>query len=141
MNPIERAIDEAGYRSFARLLQASPFGALLESGGPYTIFAPSDEAFEKFPHASIDDLIADGGDLLRAVAGYHFAAGKVMSKRFSGKRIRAVTYGGQPLVIDGRNGLRVNTAKLVAPDIAAGACVVHGIDSVLWPREPAVAAL
>lgn len=139
MNPIERAIEAAGFTSFARVLQASPYGALLESGGPYTIFAPIDEAFSKFPHATIEDMIADGGNLLRSVAAYHFAAGKVMAKRFAGTRIRAVTYGGQPLVIDGRNGLRVNTAKLVKPDLIVGACVVHGVDSVLWPREPAVA--
>jgi uncharacterized surface protein with fasciclin (FAS1) repeats len=79
--------------------------------------------------------------LLHAVAGYHFAAGKVLSSRFIGKRIRAVTYGGDSVLIDGKNGLRVGAANLVRPDILAGSSVIHGIDGVLWPREPAAAAV
>ncbi len=141
MNAIPDAIEAAGLTACARMLRASPFGELLESGGPYTIFAPTDVAFEKFPGASIERLVEDDPALLRAVAGYHFAAGKVMSKRFAGTRIRAVTYGGQSLVIDGRGGLRVNAATVVQPDLVVGACVVHGIDGVLWPREPAAAAV
>ncbi|HVY86059.1 MAG TPA: fasciclin domain-containing protein [Caulobacterales bacterium] len=139
MNAIHEALSGAGFNAFTRMLKASPFGAQLENGGPFTIFAPTDEAFDKFPVASLDRLIDGKPDLLTAVAGYHFAVGKVLSKRFAGARIRAVTYGGQSLIIDGKSGLRVNTANLVRPDIIAGACVIHGIDSVLWPREPAVA--
>lgn len=130
------AIESAGFSVFARMLRMSRFGELLQSGGPYTIFAPTDAAFLKFPPGAFKTLMEADEKLLRSVAGYHFAAGKVVSAQFVGKRIRAVTYGGQSLIIDGRRGLRVNTALMAQPDVLVGACVVHGIDGVLWPREP-----
>ncbi|MET0181248.1 MAG: fasciclin domain-containing protein [Caulobacterales bacterium] len=140
MSTIASAIESAGFGAFARMLRASRFADLLESGGPYTIFAPTDAAFAKFPKGAFRTLMEADEVLLHSVASYHFAAGKVMSARFSGKRIRAVTYGGQSLIIDGRNGLRVNMTAMVAPDLYNGACVVHGIDGVLWPRQPEVVA-
>jgi uncharacterized surface protein with fasciclin (FAS1) repeats len=85
----------------------------------------------------LNHLINGDAALLRAVVGYHFAAGRVLSKRFTGKRIRAVTYGGQALLIEDKNGLRINKAALTNPDIISGASVIHGIDGVLWPREAA----
>lgn len=141
MTSIDSAIASAGFTAFARLLGASPFGALLESGDPFTIFAPTDASFDKFSNPSLDHLMEGDGALLQAVASYHFAAGKVMSQQFAGKRIRARTHGGQTLVIDGKSGLRVNSANVVMPDVVIGATVLHGIDAVLWPREPLAAAL
>jgi uncharacterized surface protein with fasciclin (FAS1) repeats len=137
---ITNAIEAAGFGAFARMLRASSFGDLLQSGGPYTIFAPIDAAFSKLPLGAFRTLMEADENQLRSVAGYHFAAGKVVSARFVGKRIRAVTYGGQSLIIDGRDGLRVNTASIAQPDVLVGACVVHGIDDVLRPREPEVLA-
>jgi uncharacterized surface protein with fasciclin (FAS1) repeats len=133
-------IEAAGFCAFARMLRTGPFGDVLESGGPYTIFAPTDAAFTKLPQGALRRLMEADGPLQRAVASYHFAAGKVMSARFVDKRIRAVTYGGQSAIIDGRDGLRVNNARLLQPDILVGTCVVHGIDGVLWPRAPEAAA-
>ena len=141
MSTIERAMAEAGFETFSRLLGASPYGELLESGGPYTIFAPTDAAFERFPPGAVDRLASNDGALLSAVVGIHFAAGKVLSSRLVGRRIRAVTYAGEHLIIDGKVGLKVNGANFVKPDILIGACVIHGIDTVLWPREKAEAAL
>lgn len=139
MNPTERAIEAANFKRFARLLSASKLGGVLQRGDAYTVFAPTDDAFENASGASIDALNEDV-ELMRAVAGYHLAAGKVMSKRFVGARIRAMTHGGQSLIIDGKKGLYVNSARVVQPDIIVGACVLHGIDGVLWPRQPGLAA-
>lgn len=140
MNELETAIEAAGFAVFAQAIAESDYGQVLASGGPYTIFAPTDAAFDKFSQGSLEHM-RDDLKLLRSVVGYHFAAGKVLSQRFADKRIRAATYSGESLVIDGRNGLYVNKAKLVQPDIIIGACVLHGIDGVLWPREPAAVAL
>lgn len=137
---IEAALDGADFRVFAAALRNSGFAAAINRGGPYTLFAPNDAAFAKFPQGSLDHLLMDDEAQFRAVVGLHFAAGKVLSARFSGKRIRAATYSGDSVVIDGKNGLRVNGARLTTPDIEAGACVIHGIDAVLWPREATRAA-
>ncbi len=136
MSLIEDAVEAAGFAAFADALRASPYGEVLDSGAPYTIFAPTDAAFEKFSPEARDRLLRENEGLLRAVLGYHFAAGKVTSARFNGKRIRAVMYAGGDVVIDGKHGLRVNGANLVTPDVAVGNSVLHGIDGVLWPQEP-----
>jgi len=140
MNEIEAAIEAAGYKSFAAALAASTYGEVLVSGGPYTIFAPTDAAFAKFPKRSLAVLREDA-KLLRAVVGHHFAAGKVLSRQFIGKRIRAATYSGESVVIEDADGLHVNKAKLVQADVMIGSCVLHGIDAVLWPREPLAVAV
>jgi uncharacterized surface protein with fasciclin (FAS1) repeats len=140
MSSVEDALQTAGYGVFANALRESPYGEVLESGGPYTLFAPTDSAFEKFSSESMAHLLHGDEALLRAVLGYHFASGKVMSRQFKGKRIRAHMYAGGDLIIDGANGLKVNHARLVQADLVVANCVIHGIDGVLWPREPAKAA-
>ncbi|HRE44797.1 MAG TPA: fasciclin domain-containing protein [Terricaulis sp.] len=140
MSMIEDAAQEAGFGVFAEALRASPYGDVLDGGGPYTVFAPTDAAFAAFSRVPPEQLLHGDEVLMRRVIGYHFAVGKVMTRRFKGARIRATMYAGGHVIIDGRNGLRVNAANLVQPDIVVGACVLHGIDEVLWPREPAMAA-
>jgi uncharacterized surface protein with fasciclin (FAS1) repeats len=139
MKGIADAVAAAGFGAFAQALRASPYGEVLDGGGPFTLFAPTDAAFEKSSQASLERLLHGDDALLRVVVGYHFAAGKVLSARFAGKRIRAVMYAGGDCIIDRKAGLKVNGANLVKPDIIAGACVIHGVDAVLWPREPAAA--
>lgn len=137
MAQVDDAIEDAGLHAFARLLRAGSFSELLKGATPFTIFAPTDDAFTRFPH-DVDRVIANDA-MLRALVGYHFAPGKVMAKRFAGARIRAVTFGGQSLIIDGRSGVRINAANLVTPDIVVGASVIHAIDEVLRPLEPVAA--
>jgi uncharacterized surface protein with fasciclin (FAS1) repeats len=139
MSSIEDAIEAAGFGAFAEALRESPYGEVIDSGGDYTVFAPTNAAFEKFPAASLEHLLHGDEALLRNVLGYHFASGRVRSASFRGKRIRASMYAGGHLIIDGRNGLRVDRANLTQPDVIAGACVVHGIDAVLWPQTHAMA--
>jgi uncharacterized surface protein with fasciclin (FAS1) repeats len=123
---------------FAATLRNSDHVRDLEEGGPFTLFAPTDEAFEKLSSAARDRLLGGDRALLREVIGFHFAKGQVLSTRFGGKHMRAVTKSGD-LTIDGRRGLRVNGANVVDPDIKAANGVMHGIDAVLWPKTAAIA--
>lgn len=134
MTPIEEALEAAGFMAFAGALRASPYVEVLDGGG-YTVFAPSDEAFAKFPEATLDRMMHGDEALMRAVLGYHFAVGKARARIFKGKRFRAVMYASGDVIVDGRNGLRVNGANLTMPDIEVGASIVHGIDGVLWPES------
>ena len=131
--------DRAGFYIFAAALRSSDHFKTLESPGPLTVFAPSDAAFNRFSTAALDRLLKQDRELLHIVLGYHFAAGKVATARLAGKRIRAVMQAGGDVIIDGRSGLRVNTARLVKPDLDAANGVVHGVDAVLWPRTRAAA--
>jgi len=137
---IVSAADHAGYCTFASALGATDHIRVRQGDGPFTVFAPSDAAFEKFSAAARDQLFDGDRELLQLVMGYHFTPGKGVAARFAGKRIRARMHSGGELVVDGRSGLRVNGANLVEPDIAASNGVIHGVDAVLWPSEGAGAA-
>jgi uncharacterized surface protein with fasciclin (FAS1) repeats len=138
MTKIEETLEASGFDTFAGALRASPYGDVLDGGG-YTVFAPSNEAFAKFPSATLDRLLHGDETLMRSVLGYHFATGRVCVRLLRGKRIRAVMYAAGDVIIDGKDGLRVNGANIIKPDIEAGASIVHGIDAVLWPRAPKAA--
>lgn len=129
--------DRSGFHIFASALRESSHLSNLERAGPFTVFAPSDAAFQKFSKAALDKFLNGDRALLDAVLGYHIAAGRVASARFEGKRIRAVMQAGGDVIIDGRSGLRVNGARMTKPDLGGRNGVVHGIDGVLWPRESA----
>lgn len=133
--------DRAGFHIFANALRGSNHFKTLEGEGPFTVFAPSDEAFQKFAPAALDGLLHDDVNLLAVVLGYHFASGKVAMERFVGKRIRAVMFAGGDVRIDGRQDLRVNAARMVKPNLNARNGVVHGIDGVLWPTQAVESAL
>ncbi|MBC7767984.1 MAG: fasciclin domain-containing protein [Phycisphaerales bacterium] len=135
--------DRAGFYIFASALRSSDHFSRLEGPGPFTVFAPIDAAFSRFSPVELDKFLRRDPELLHVVLGYHVAAGRVESARFADKRIRAVMQAGGDVVINGRSGLRVNTARVIKPDLGAGNGVVHGIDALLWPAEAdvAVAAL
>ena len=132
---IASAAEQAGYDIFAAAVRATPHIRVLEGPGPLTVFAPNDAAFAKFSKAALDRLLDGDQELRELVMGYHIAAGKVAASQLRGKRIRAVMRTGGDLIIDGRNDLRVNGARIVEPDLMAANGVIHGVDTVLWPRD------
>lgn len=126
--------DRAGCHIFASALRDSGYLTMLEGAGPFTMFAPLDQAFKKFGAVELDKLLRDERANLSAFLGHHFAKGKVATDRLIGKRIRAVMHAGGDAIIDGRDGLRVNRASLVTRDLQAGNGIVHCVDAVLRPR-------
>lgn len=131
--------DRSGFHIFAAALRSSDYFNLLEGGGPFTVFAPSDVAFGALSDGALDTLLYQDRDRLRLVLGYHIAAGKVATTRLIGKRIRGVMQAGGDVIIDGRADLRVNDASVIKPDLMARNGVVHGIDALLSPRTAAAA--
>jgi len=133
--------DRAGFHIFAAALRASEYFEKLEGAGPFTVFAPTDEAFHRLGPATLEELLSRENERTDAFLGYHFAAGRVVAAQFHGKRIRAVMQAGGDAVIEGRDGLHVNAAGVCKPDLMARNGVVHGIDAVLWRRTIKAAAL
>lgn len=132
MNKVAQAIAAAGFDTFAELLAQSGQVDVLEDGRAYTIFAPVNAAFAKLKKSALENLRRET-EHLGVVLGYHFAPGKVLSRQFVGKRIRATTYSGDKLLIEDKGGLLVNGAKIVRPDVLLDVGVAHGIDAILWP--------
>jgi len=110
-------------------LTAADLVATLKSEGPFTVFAPTDEAFAKLPAGTVDMLLKpENKDQLIAVLTYHVVAGKIMSSDLL-STTSAKTVNGQMAPI----GLSVGGANVIAADIAASNGVIHVIDAVLLP--------
>src|SRR5262245_12530571 len=94
MSNIHAVARAGGFEEFVSALRIANLIETIESAGPFTVFAPSDEVFETDDRGAIRKLLNGGRTRLRAVLKNHIAAGKVVARQFAGKRIRAVTLGG-----------------------------------------------
>lgn len=105
----------------------------LEHDGPYTVFAPSDEAFAKLPPGAVESLLA-APDTLAEIVNYHLVPGRMTAADISGRR-SAETLQGEDLVISHNGAVRIDGARLVSGDIEASNGVIHIIDRVLLPAR------
>jgi uncharacterized surface protein with fasciclin (FAS1) repeats len=125
---------EAG--SFNTLIAAAKAAGLvdaLKGEGPFTVFAPSDEAFSKLPDGTIEALL-NNKEKLASILLYHVVPGKVMAKDVGGIE-SAQTLFGQSAAIDTSNGVSVGGANVVKTDIVCSNGVIHVIDSVMMPQD------
>lgn len=126
----------AGTESLSTLVTAVKAAGLVEtlsSKGPFTVFAPTNEAFEALPDGVLADLLKpENKAKLQAVLTYHVVAGKVMSTDLK-DGMMAKTVQGEEVTIDLSNGAEVNGAKVINADINASNGVVHVIDEVILP--------
>jgi uncharacterized surface protein with fasciclin (FAS1) repeats len=139
--PKEKAKDivavASGNGSFNTLVAAVKAAGLVETlqgPGPFTVFAPTDEAFAKLPKGTLEDLLKpENKAKLASILTYHVVAGKVMAADV--KTMKAKTVNGQSLDVKVTDaGVTVDNAKVVKTDVAASNGVIHVIDSVVLPN-------
>jgi len=130
---VDTAVAAGNFKALATALQAAGLVETLKGPGPFTVFAPTDEAFAKLPAGTLQALLADK-QRLAAVLTYHVVAGQVMATDVV-KMTAAKTVQGGSLTIRADNGVTVDGAKVVKADIQAGNGVIHVIDAVLIPRQ------
>ncbi len=128
---VDTAVAAGNFKTLAAALQAAGLVNTLKGPGPFTVFAPTDEAFAKVPKADLDALLKDKAKLT-AVLTYHVVPGKVMAKDV--KPGMAKTVQGGSLTLATAGGVTVNGAKVTAADVAADNGVIHVIDTVLLPQ-------
>lgn len=128
---VDTAVAAGNFKTLATALGAAGLVDTLKGKGPFTVFAPTDEAFAKIPKADLDALIADKAKLTRVLT-YHVVAGKVMAADVV-KLSEATTVEGSKVRINTQDGVKVNNAKVIATDIAASNGVIHVIDTVILP--------
>jgi uncharacterized surface protein with fasciclin (FAS1) repeats len=119
------------------LLAARNTGLLetLESPGPWTIFAPTDDAFVQLPVEELRDLLNPRNlEKLGAVIRNHIVAGEVTSRDILGKRLEAVTVDGGTILIDATKNVMVGGARVVKADVIADNGFIHVIDAVIMPE-------
>jgi transforming growth factor-beta-induced protein len=129
---VATAVAAGSFTTLASLLQKAGLVDTLKGAGPFTVLAPTDEAFAKVPKATLDALAADPAKL-KAVLLYHVIAGNVPSSEVV-KLTSAKTVNGASVSIKVENGMvYVNGAKVVTPDVKASNGVIHVVDTVLLP--------
>jgi len=130
-NIVEIAVSAGTFKTLVQAVQAAALVETLSGQGPFTVFAPTDDAFAKLPAGTVDSLLKDIPKL-KDILTYHVVAGKVMSADVAGLT-STKTVQGKELSIDTKDGVKVNEAKVIKADIEADNGVIHIIDSVLIP--------
>jgi len=132
---VDTAVAAGDFKTLATALQAAGLVDTLKGPGPFTVFAPTDEAFAKLPAGTIEELLKpENKEKLVAILTYHVVPGKVMAKDVM-KMTSAKTVNGKSVTIMDQNGtVMVDNAKVVKADIAASNGVIHVIDSVILPQ-------
>ncbi|MFM2035785.1 MAG: hypothetical protein RL459_1050 [Pseudomonadota bacterium] len=128
---VDTAVAAGSFKTLATALTAAGLIDTLKGKGPFTVFAPTDEAFAKVPKADLEALLKDKAKLT-AVLTYHVVAGKVMAADVKAGKVKTVQ--GSELTVTTAGGVKVDGANVVATDIAADNGVIHVIDSVVIPK-------
>ncbi len=131
---VETAVAAGSFKTLATALTAAGLIETLKGPGPFTVFAPTDEAFAKIPKAQLEALLADKA-ALKNVLLYHVVAGKVMAAdvvKLNGKGAKTVQGAEAKVVLMGST-VMLNNAHVVKTDIAAKNGVIHVIDAVILP--------
>ena len=131
---VDTAVAAGSFNTLVAAVTAADLVSVLESDGPFTVFAPTDAAFAKLPAGTVDTLLLpENKDQLVAVLTYHVVSGAVTAAQVTGLS-KAATVQGADLdisVVDG--SVLINNATVIQPDIEASNGIIHVIDEVLLP--------
>ena len=130
---VDTAVAAGSFNTLATALKAAGLVDTLKGAGPFTVFAPTDDAFAKVPKATLDKLLADKAALTKVLT-YHVLAGKVMAADVKPGQVTTVEGSPATITVDG-SSVKINDANVVQTDVAASNGVIHVIDTVLLPRR------
>lgn len=130
---VDVAVSAGSFDTLVTAVKAADLASTLKGEGPFTVFAPTDEAFAKIPEDQLTALLKDK-EALTAVLTYHVVPGKVTAAEVM-KLSSAKTVEGQSLTIDTSEGVKVDGANVIKTDVMASNGVIHVIDTVLMPKN------
>ena len=129
---VDTAVAAGSFKTLVTAIQAAGLVDTLKGKGPFTVFAPTDEAFAKLPAGTVEGLLKDKAALAKVLT-YHVVPGKVMAKDVPTANVKTVQ--GQTVALKKDSmGVTVNNAKVVAADVEATNGVIHVIDTVILPK-------
>ncbi len=130
---VDTAIAAGNFTTLVTAVKAAGLVDTLKSDGPFTVFAPTDEAFAKLPHGTVEKLLANP-DKLKQILTYHVISGKVMAADVKPMKVKTVE--GADATITVKNGnVMIDKAKVIKTDIVCSNGVIHVIDSVIMPKK------
>jgi len=132
---VDTAVAAGSFKTLAKALQAADLVTTLKGAGPFTVFAPTDEAFAKLPAGTVENLLKpENKQKLQRVLTYHVVAGKVMAADAM-KLTSAKAVSGDTMTVSAKGGaVHVDNATVKTADIAASNGVIHVIDAVILPK-------
>jgi uncharacterized surface protein with fasciclin (FAS1) repeats len=134
MNIVDTAVSAGNFNTLVAAVKAADLVETLTGTGPFTVFAPTDEAFAALPAGTVDDLLKpENKAKLAEILTYHVVSGKVMSTDLS-DGMTPKTVNGKPVTIHTEGGVKVNEATVSTADIDTDNGVIHVIDAVLLPK-------
>jgi uncharacterized surface protein with fasciclin (FAS1) repeats len=128
---VDTAVNAGSFNTLVTAVKAAGLVDTLKGPGPFTVFAPTDDAFAKLPEGTVESLLNDIPQLTKILT-YHVISGLVMSSDVVNLD-SAPTVEGSSLSIDSSSGVKVNGATVVTPDVEVDNGVIHVIDAVLIP--------
>jgi uncharacterized surface protein with fasciclin (FAS1) repeats len=133
-NIVEIASGNKDFSTLVAAVVAAGLAETLSGKGPFTVFAPTNEAFAKLPAGTVEELLKpENKGKLASILTYHVVAGKVMSKDLSNGQ-KAKTVNGQEVTVTIGDGVKIDNAKVTTADLEASNGVIHVIDSVIMPK-------
>ncbi len=131
---VDTAVSAGSFNTLVAAVQAAGLVDTLKGDGPFTVFAPTDDAFSALPEGTVEDLLKpENKEKLIAVLTYHVVPGKVMSGDVSGKMLSVATVQGSNVDVNGMSGVSVDGANVISADIETTNGVIHVIDQVILP--------
>jgi uncharacterized surface protein with fasciclin (FAS1) repeats len=130
-NIVDTAKEAGGFSTLLTAAEKAGMVEKLKGKGPYTLFAPNDEAFAKIPKDQLDKLLADKAQLKKVLSA-HIVSGKVLAKDVKPGEKKSVE--GEMLKVTNTDGVKVNGAKVVKTDVLASNGVIHVVDTVIMPK-------
>jgi len=132
---VDTAVAAGNFKTLVSAVQAAGLVDTLKGAGPFTVFAPTDEAFAKLPAGTVEMLLKpENKDKLVAILTYHVVPGKVMAADVAGKEIMVKSVQGSEIDVNGKDGVMVDNAKVIKADIVTDNGVIHVIDAVIMPK-------
>ena len=132
---VDTAIAAGNFKTLVAAVQAAGLVDTLKGKGPFTVFAPTDEAFAKLPAGTVEMLLKpENKDKLVAILTYHVVPGKVMAADVAGKELMVKSVEGAEIDVNGKDGVMVDNAKVIKADIVTDNGVIHVIDAVIMPK-------
>ena len=129
------AVEAGQFNTLVAAVKAADLVDTLQSPGPFTVFAPTDAAFDKLPAGTVENLLKpENKAKLVEILTYHVVSGVVPASAVVGKKVNADSVQGSPIMIDGMDGVMLNgSAKVISADVKASNGVIHVIDTVILP--------
>lgn len=132
---VDTAVGAGTFTTLVTAVKAAGLVDTLKGKGPFTVFAPTDEAFAKLPKGTVEDLLKpENKAKLTAILTYHVVPGKILSKDIAGKKTDVKTVQGSKLSVDATSGVKVDKASVTKADLMTSNGVIHVIDTVVMPK-------